>query len=156
MTNINDLRNQYKLINLFCTLAQIPSPSLHEEKVSDKILEIFKENNIEAHKDDYGNVRAKIPATDSNKKPLMLSSHMDVVGDDSPVNIVLNGNIIETDKTRTLGADDKVGVAAAIMLATEIANNKDLKHGGLEITFTRDEEQNMTGIHHVNMNEIES
>jgi tripeptide aminopeptidase len=156
MDNINELRNNYKLVDLFCTLAQIPSPSLKEENVSNKILEIFKENGIDAHKDDYGNVRAFVKATDPSKKPLMLSSHMDVVGDDSPVNIKLNGNIIETDKTRTLGADDKVGVAAGVMLATELAKDNTLKHGGLEITFTRDEEQNMTGIHHVKMNEIES
>ncbi len=156
MAEINEIRKQYKLIDLFCTLAQIPSPSLKEEKVINKILEIFKENNINAWKDDYGNVHAKIDATDANKRPLMLSSHMDVVGDDSPVNIKLNGNIIETDKTRTLGADDKAGVAAGIMFAIELAKGTDYKHGGLEITFTRDEEQNMTGIHHVNMNEIES
>ncbi len=156
MSDINDLRKQYKLIDLFCTLAEIPSPSLHEEKVINKILEIFKQNNIEAGQDEYGNIKAKVPATDTTKKTLMLSSHMDVVGDDSPVNIRLNGNIIETDKTRTLGADDKVGVAAATMLACELVKNKDIKHGGLEIIFTRDEEQNMTGIHHVKMNEIEA
>ncbi len=111
------LRKKYKLIDLFCTLAQIPSPSLREDKVIEKILEIFKENNIEAKKDNYGNIRAKVYATDNTKKPLLLSAHMDVVGDDSPVNIKLNGDIIETDKTRTLGADDKAGVAAAILLA---------------------------------------
>ncbi|MBQ9245212.1 M20/M25/M40 family metallo-hydrolase [bacterium] len=156
MNNIETLRQEHKLINIFCTLAEIPSPSLKEEKVIKKILEIFKENNIEAHQDECGNVRAKVAATDVNKKPIMLSSHMDVVGDDSPVNIRLNGDIIETDKTRTLGADDKVGVAAAIMLAIEISKNKELKHGGLEITFTRDEEHNMTGIRNLNMHEIES
>ena len=156
MNNIEELRNNYKLLDLFCKLAQIPSPSLKEEKVANKIIEIFKENGIDAHKDDYGNVRAFVKATDPNKKPLMLSSHMDVVGDDSPVNIKLNGNIIETDKTRTLGADDKVGVAAGVMLATELSKDNSLKHGGLEITFTRDEEQNMTGIHNVKMDEIES
>lgn len=153
---MDKVRKENKLVDLFCTLVQIPSPSLKEEKVREKILEIFKENNIEASTDAYGNIKAKVPATDSNKKSILLSSHMDVVGDDSPVNLKLNGNIIETDKTRTLGADDKAGVAAAIMLAIELANNKDLKHGGLEIRFTRDEEQNMTGIHNVKMDEIES
>lgn len=153
---MDELRRNNKLIDLFCTLVQIPSPSLKEEKVSAKILEIFKENGIEARLDEYGNVRAKVEATNPNKKPLLLSSHMDVVGDDSPINLKLNGNIIETDKTRTLGADDKVGVAAAIMLATELVKNKDLDHGGLEIVFTRDEEQNMTGIHNIKMNEIDS
>lgn len=156
MENINSIREQHKLIDLFCTLVQIPSPSLKEENVTKKILEIFKENGIEAKTDDYGNVRAEIPATQEGKKPLLLSSHMDVVGDDSPVNIHLNGNIIETDKTRTLGADDKMGVAAAILLALETVKDKELKHGGLEIVFTRDEEQNMTGIHNIKMNEIKA
>lgn len=153
---MNNLRKEHKLIDLFCTLVKIPSPSLKEEKVINKILEIFKENNIEAKTDEYGNVHAFIPATDNSKKSLLLSSHMDVVGDDSDVNIRLNGNIIETDKTRTLGADDKVGVAAAILLAIEISQDKELKHGGLEIIFTKDEEQNMSGIHNIKMNEINS
>ncbi len=153
---MQNLRNKYKLVDIFCQLAEIPSPSLKEDKVINKILEIFKENNIHAEKDGYGNIKAKIEATDITKKPLLLSAHMDVVGDDSPVNIRLNGNIIETDKTRTLGADDKAGVAAAIMLAIELSQNKELKHGGLEIIFTRDEEQNMTGIHNVKTDEIEA
>ncbi len=153
---MESLKKEHKLIDLFCELAQIPSPSLKEEKVAQKILAIFKENNIEATTDEYGNIKAMVKATDSSKKPLLLSAHMDVVGDDSPVNLKLNGNIIETDKTRTLGADDKAGVAAAIMLAIETAKNTQLKHGGLEIVFTRDEEQNMTGIHHVKMDEIEA
>ncbi|MGM9993961.1 MAG: M20/M25/M40 family metallo-hydrolase [Candidatus Avigastranaerophilus sp.] len=153
---MNNIRKKHELIDLFCTLVQIPSPSLKEEKVINKILEIFKENNIEAKKDEYGNVHAFVAPTDNNKKSLLLSSHMDVVGDDSPVNIKLNGNIIETDKTRTLGADDKAGVAAAILLAIETAQNKDFKHGGLEIIFTRDEEQNMSGIHNVKTEQINS
>ena len=153
---MDNLRSKNELINLFCELVEIPSPSLKEEKVAQKILSIFNTHNIEASTDEYGNIKAKINATDSNKKPILLSAHMDVVGDDSPINIQLNENIIETDKTRTLGADDKAGVAAAIMLAIETAKNKDLKHGGIEIIFTRDEEQTMSGIHHVNMGEIES
>lgn len=153
---MDTIRKEFKLIDLFCELALIPSPSLKEEKVVEKILSIFKENNIEAKTDEYGNVKAKVPATDVNKKPILLSSHMDVVGDDSPINLRLNGNIIETDKTRTLGSDDKAGVAAAIMLAIELSKDKEIKHGGLEIVFTRDEEQNMTGIHHLKMEELDS
>jgi len=150
------LRKKHKLLDIFCTLAEIPSPSLHEENVINKILEIFKDNNVKAWRDEYGNVKAYIPATDTSKQPILLSSHMDVVGDNSPVNIKLNGDIIETDKKRTLGADDKAGAAAILLLACELSNNKDLKHGGLEIIFTRDEEQTMTGIHNVKMNEIDS
>ena len=145
-----------KLVETFIELAKIPSPSLGEEKVADKIIEILQEENIKAQKDDYGNVYAHIEATDNTKRPLLLSAHMDVVGDDSPVNVVVNGDIIETDKTRTLGADDKAGVAAAIRLASEVNKNKNLSHGGLELVFTRDEEQSMTGIHHLDFSNLES
>lgn len=156
MEDINQLRKENKEIDLFCTLAEIPSPSLHEDNVIKKILEIFAASNIKAWTDKFGNVRAEIPASDKTKKPLLLSSHLDVVGDNSPVNIRLNGSFIETDKTRTLGADDKTGVSAAILLAQEIEADKEMKHGGLEIIFTRDEEQNMSGIHNAELDKINS
>ena len=143
-----------ELIEIFETLVKIPSPSLSEEKVADKIIEILTNHNIEAKKDKTGNVFAKIKGNNDSKKPLILSAHMDVVGDDSPVNIVYNGNFIETDKKRTLGADDKAGVAAAIKMALE-ANKLNINHGGLELIFTRDEEQSMVGINGVEFENFE-
>ena len=151
---INDLRKQYELIDIFCNLAEIPSPSLHEEKVIEWIENFCKQNSISYKLDDYKNVYIKIPATDSSKEPVMLSSHMDVVGDNSPVIIELDGDFIKA-KERTLGSDDKVGVASALLLAKELVNS-DIQHGGLEITFTRDEETNMSGIEHVEFDKIES
>ena len=145
------------LIEIFETLVKIPSPSLHEENVANKAIEILNNAGIEAKKDNYGNVKAYVRGTDDNKKPFMLSSHMDVVGDDSPINMVYNGDFIETDKKRTLGADDKAGVAAAIKLALDIEGEmKNTPHGGLEITFTRDEESGMSGIGHVEFDKIDS
>lgn len=156
--NIEELRNENELIDLFCTLAQIPSPSGEEEKVSAKIVEILTNAGIDAKEDHYKNVMAKIPATDSTKKPVLLSAHMDVVGDASAVNIRISedGKFIETDKTRPLGSDDKVGVSAAMYLALYLKKHPKIQHGGLELVFTRDEEQNMTGIHNVKFEEIDS
>lgn len=154
--DIKVLRDKYELIDLFCELVQIPSPSLQEDKVSKKIMEILKKNNINANLDLYGNIIAKVEATDLSKAPLLLSAHMDVVGDASAVNIRVESGFIETDKKRTLGADDKAGVAAAILLASEIVNQKNLKHGGLELVFTRDEEQFMSGIKNLDMKSLES
>lgn len=150
---IQDIRKEHELVDIFCSLAEIPSPSLHEEKVIEKIQEFCSENSISCTPDEYGNVYIYVPATDDAKEPIMFSSHMDVVGDASPVNLLLDGDFIKADG-RTLGADDKVGVAAALLLAKNVAKNKDLKHGGLEITFTRDEETNMSGIEHVNFSKI--
>ena len=152
--SLEELRKENEVLDIFCNLVSIPSPSLKEEKVIEWILDFCAKNNIEARKDSYGNVYINVPATDSSKEPIMLSSHMDVVGDDSPVNIYLDGDFIKA-KDRTLGADDKVGVACALMLAKELSM-ADFKHGGLEITFTRDEESGMSGVEHVEFDKIKS
>lgn len=153
--NIENLRKEHELIDLFCNLAEIPSPSLHEENVAKWIKTYCEQNNMNCRFDDYGNVRIDIPATDNTKEPLLLSAHMDVIGDDSPVKTYLDdsGNIHA--EGRTLGADDKAGVANALLLAKEIANS-DMKHGGLECNFTRDEESGMSGIRHTNFKDIKS
>ena len=65
--NIEELRKENELIDLFCTLVQIPSPSGEEEKVSAKIVEILTSAGIESKEDHFKNVTAKIPATDSDK-----------------------------------------------------------------------------------------
>lgn len=156
---VNEL-SKHKLLEIFSTLVQIPSPSLAEDKVIRWIKDFSKKNNIAFELDDYENVFLKIPANNSCKmkdlKPLLLSAHMDVVGDFSPILLKVNGDFIETDKTRTLGADDKAGVACALLLASELAQNKDIDHGGLEIVFTRDEEHGMSGIKHVDFSKIQS
>ena len=154
--DIETLRKENNLIDLFCTLAQIPSPSGQEDNVSAKIIEILTKAGIKAEHDSFKNVIAKVPATDPSKKPLALSAHMDVIGDNSPVNLRYDGKFIETDKKRTLGADDKAGVAAAMKLAMEIASDKDLKHGGLELVFTKDEEQGLSGINNFDFSQLES
>lgn len=151
---ISDLRKENELLDIFCGLAEIPSPSLHEEEVIKYIIQFCKENNLNCRLDDYKNVYIKVEATDSSKESIMLSSHMDVVGDNSPVVLELDGDFIKA-KNRTLGSDDKVGVASALLLAKTVAKS-DLKHGGLEITFTRDEETNMSGIEHVEFDKINS
>ena len=153
--DIQELTKVYKSIGLFVKLCEIPSPSLKEEKLSREILKIFEDNSIKAQYDSYKNIIALIPASKGCEEvpPLLLSAHMDVVGGSDEVNIMLSEDdaFIETDKTRTLGADNKAGVAAILDLAINIANpKKNIPHGPIEITFTRDEETNMSGIHHLN------
>ena len=130
------------------------SPSLKEENVANWIKKYCDENNIPCELDSYHNVYINIPATDSTKPSLLLSSHMDVIGDDSPVKPYLDGDLIRAEG-RTLGADDKAGVANALYLAKTVANS-DIKHGGLEVVFTRDEESGMSGIKHVDFSKLKS
>ena len=153
--NISELRESNELVNLFCTLAEIPSPSLQEEKVIEWICNYCKENKLIHETDDYKNVYIKIPATDPTKDSVLLSAHMDVIGDDSPIIAKLDGDLIKAND-RTLGADDKAGVTNALYFAKELNKRTDLAHGGLEILFTRDEESGMTGIKHADFNRINS
>ncbi len=152
--NLIDLRKENEVLDIFCELAQIPSPSLKEEKVIEWILDYCAKNNINVRKDDYGNVYITVPATDNTKEPIMISAHMDVVGDDSPIELQFDGQFIKANG-RTLGADDKVGVASGLLLAKEVSTMSE-PHGLLEVTFTRDEETGMSGAEHLEFDKMQS
>ena len=74
--NLSDLKKENEILDIFCELAQIPSPSLKEEKVAEWIIEFCNKNNINVRKDDYGNVYISVPATDETKEPIMISALM--------------------------------------------------------------------------------
>ncbi|OGH97283.1 MAG: hypothetical protein A2039_03065 [Candidatus Melainabacteria bacterium GWA2_34_9] len=154
---LRELTKVHNLIKLFVELCEIPSPSLKEDRLSQRILEIFKENSIIAEYDRFKNIIAKVPATKGCEKipSLLLSAHMDVVGGSEEVNIRLSddGKFIETDKTRTLGADNKAGVATILDLAI---NHSKIPHGVIEITFTRDEEMGMSGAQNLDTSKLNS
>lgn len=153
---INELKSKHKLIEIFCDLVQIPSPSLEEDDLIKWISTFFAAHGIGFELDNYKNIIAKIPATDTTKQPILLSAHMDVVGDFAPINLELENEFIQTDKKRTLGADDKAGVACALLLALELSKNDSIAHGGLEIVLTRDEERGMTGIKNLDFAKLNS
>ena len=67
----------------------------------------------------------------------------DKVGDD----------LIVTDGTTLLGADDKLGVAEIMTIAAYLQENKDVKHGEIVIVFTPDEEVG-TGTEYINIKHI--
>ena len=100
-----------ELVEIFKELVVIPSPSMEEEKVAQKLLKSYQMQELKQNLIIMEIFMQKIEQQNTKAKGLLLSAHMDVVGDDTPVNIIENngpcGHIIETDKTRTLGADDK-------------------------------------------------
>ena len=148
------LRKENEVLDIFCDLVQVPSPSLKEEKVIEWIRDFCAKNNINFRTDDYGNVYISVPATDDTKEPIMISAHMDVVGDDSPIELQFDGEFIKANG-RTLGADDKVGVACGLLLAKEVVQ-MNAPHGLLEVTFTRDEETGMSGAEHLEFDKLQS
>ena len=152
---IETIRKEHELVDLFCSLAEIPSPSMHEEKVAEWIKNYCDNEGIDCRFDDFKNVIINIPATDSSKEPLMLSAHMDVIGDNSPVKTYVDENGFIHAIERTLGGDDKAGVANALYFAKNLAKST-MMHGGLEVMFTRDEENGLSGIRNANLKNFKS
>lgn len=56
------------------------------------------------------------------------------------LNAVLGHDLITTDGTTLLGADDKAGVAEIMTIASYLIQHPELRHGKVRIAFTADEE----------------
>lgn len=122
----------------------------------------------DAHADEHGYVYGTIPAKGSNPRSIGLIAHMDtsdaVKGPTHPQMIhdydggpitLKNGTVIDgfdflpalkgqdlivTDGTSVLGADDKAGVAEIMELAARLVQEDAPDHCELHIAFTPDEE----------------
>ncbi|MCF0212548.1 MAG: M20/M25/M40 family metallo-hydrolase, partial [Bacteroidales bacterium] len=140
------------LWNNFYSLTQCPRPSKHEEVVRQFLVDWAKKKNIDCRVDAVGNVIMSKPATKGmeNRKGVILQAHMDMVPQaragkehnflTDPIETKIVGDWVYACDT-TLGADDGMGVAAAMA----VLESKTIKHGPLEVLITTDEETGMTG-----------
>ncbi|MFP4046775.1 MAG: aminoacyl-histidine dipeptidase [Bacteroidales bacterium] len=151
MSDIKSLKPE-PLWKHFYNLTQIPRPSKKEAKAVELVEQFGKELGLETIKDDVGNVIIKKPATpgNENKKTVILQGHLDMVpqkntGTDfdfekDPIQAYVDGAVV-TAKGTTLGADNGIGVAAAMA----VLESEEIEHGPVEALFTVDEETGMTG-----------
>lgn len=136
----------------FDALTQIPRPSGHTEKVAQFLVDFAQKNGAEAFIDGAGNVVMRVAATPGyeDRETAILQAHMDMVPqktkdsahnfETDPIETWIDGEWLRAKDT-TLGADDGMGVAAAMA----IVEDKTLEHGPLEVLITRDEETGMYG-----------
>lgn len=136
----------------FYSLTQIPRPSKKEARVIEFMKKFGEDLGLETVVDEVGNVIIKKPATPGmeNKKTICLQGHLDMVPqknssvdhdfEKDPIDAYIDGEWVTARET-TLGADNGIGVAAAMT----VLESKDLKHGPIEGLFTIDEETGMTG-----------
>ena len=129
-----------RIVNSFCDLARIDSPSGEEEEVALHLIERLEKLGLNVVRDDYGNVIAN----DGGGDPLILSAHMDTVEPGRGVQPSIDGERIVSDGTTILGGDCKAGVAA-IMEALESIFEDDTPHRSIEVAFTREEEIGLVG-----------
>ena len=164
MDRLNDLPTA-KLWEIFQELAKIPHASGNESHIAGWILKFAKKNHIEGQLDKAGNVilRKKASKGFEHAPAVCMQGHMDMVavrGENSRHDFSkdpLKLKIVEikdipyvTADNTTLGADDCIGVAAALAIMTD----PDLEHGPLEALFTVGEETSMVGMNAFEANQL--
>ena len=143
--------NSDSVLEIFREITKIPRESGHEEKMTEYLLDFAKKHNLEAKRDEIGNVVIirEASAGKENIPSLALQSHQDMVCEKNsgcdhdfardPISYVIeDGWMIAKDTT--LGADDGIGVAASLALL-----DSDIPTGKLECLFTISEETGMDG-----------
>jgi len=135
----------------FFELTQIARPPKEEGPVREHVLAWASERRLDARVDGAGNVVVAVPATPGREAapPAALQAHLDMVCERDPespndpregrIGILVEGDWVAAEGT-TLGADDGIGVAAAMAIADD-----GLDHGPLELVFTVSEEQGLDG-----------
>jgi dipeptidase D len=136
----------------FYSLTQIPRPSKFEAQSRDFVVKFGQDLGLETIVDEVGNVIIRKPATPGmeNRLGVVLQGHLDMVPqknsdkvhdfEKDPIDAWIDGEWVKAKGT-TLGADNGMGVAAAMA----ILEAKDIPHGPVEALFTIDEETGMTG-----------
>ena len=142
-----------KILDAFSQISQIPRPSKREEKIVAWLMNWAAENNLEARTDDAMNVLIEVPASSGyeNSQTLVLQGHMDMVCekakgyehdfDRDPIELVFTDDGWLTANQTTLGADNGIAIAMAMVAATDDS----VGHPPLELLFTTDEETGLTG-----------
>jgi len=144
--------NEKRLIEIFLKLIAINSPSKNERQLVDYLTAYLQNLNLTVSEDktgekiggNSGNLLCQIPATDASLLPVAFFAHLDTVKDTAKLKIKLSEDLITTDGSTILGADDKVGVAIMLELAHQ-CQEQNLKHGGIELIFTVAEESGLEG-----------
>ena len=138
--------------NYFEQICKIPRPSRKEEKIAAWLMDFAHAHELEARQDEAGNVLIAKPAHSGREHvpTVVLQAHMDMVCeknsdvehdfDRDAIVPYVDGEWVKAKGT-TLGADDGIGIAAALAVLT----SRDIQHGPLECLFTVDEETGLTG-----------
>ena len=136
----------------FDALTNIPRPSKKEAKVREYVMAQAGRLGLEIIQDRTGNLIIRKPAHRGRERAPMslLQGHLDMVCekdegtnhnfDHDPIKVARDGDWVKAQGT-TLGADNGIGVAAALA----VMESNDIAHGPLEFIFTVDEETGLTG-----------
>lgn len=123
-----------KVTKNFINLVKIDSLSGYEGEVCNYLIERLGKMGFRTSVDKYGNLFAK---SEGVGRPVLLSAHMDTVSPGKNVQPIVKNNIIKSDGSTILGADNKAAIAAIL---TAVENVAVKNRRPLEIVFSVREE----------------
>ena len=141
--------NRERLIETFCKIVSIDSPSGEEKEISKVFHDILEKLNFNVKEDSYGN----LIANDGKKNPFMLSAHMDTVEPGRGIKPIIKNNQIRSDGTTIVGGDCKAGIAAMIEALHSIQEDG-TNRIATEIVLTREEEVALLGARNLDFSMI--
>ncbi len=153
-----------QVIDYFCELVEIDSPSRNERAVADKLRKDLVSFGFTVIEDDTGvrvngntgNLLAYLRGNDESKPPILLVAHMDTVSDGSkPIKPKVCDGVIRSLKKTILSADDKAGVCA-IIKGIENFLSKATSYGDIEVLFTVCEEAGLLGSKNIEVSRFKS
>jgi len=141
-----------RLIGTFRELVKIPSESPNDQDFITYMEKFFKMEGGRAKKDAYGNLIVKFPAKNSKSTTTVgFACHADTVKPGVGIKPIVDGDIVKSDGTTILAADDKAGIAEIIEM---IRCAK--KHPPLEVILCRCEEVGSLGSVNLDYSMVES
>lgn len=141
-----------EILALFEEINTIPRCSGHEENIANWLKEQALSAGLGFKFDSVNNVLISVPASPGYETlpAVILQGHMDMVCEKTqasvhdfsrdPISHIIEGDWLRADGT-TLGADNGIALAMALVLA----RHREIPHPPLELLFTVDEENGLTG-----------
>lgn len=156
------LVDRQRLLHTFLELVAIDSPSLHESRLGYFLLARLENLGLTVRVDDaqrhfggdFGNIIARLPGSHAGPT-LLFSAHMDNVDPATGVRPVVADDVIRSDGTTVLGADDKSGIAEIIEML-QVITTGDVAHPPIEVVFTSAEEKGLLGARHLDYSSLEA
>jgi dipeptidase D len=167
MENLKELGDPLDFWEYFYTISKIPRCSEHEEHIRNFVLKEAEKMGFNYEKDEIGNIVVRVPYTSTTKKDILrvvLQCHMDMVCEKNEGNthdfskdplklklIEIEGKKWLTANGTTLGADNGIGIAYNLAIMKKLHDGSlDLGPLELDLLFTVDEEQGLTGASKIN------
>ncbi len=157
---LEELVSKELVVSKFLEIIKIHGPSRKELNVAEYMVTELKNLGAEIYLDKgYENYGGNAPVVFAKFKGsidgegISLNAHMDVIEPHANVKTFMDGDIIRTDGTTTLGGDDRAG-CASILETIRILKENDIPHKDIFVMLTPCEEDGLQGAKNIDWDSV--